>query len=148
MLLSILLLTAGDHGSTFSGGPLVCSAAGVVVRELTRPALLSNVAARSTQLMDGLRAIQKRLAADSSRSMRITDVRGVGLLVGCELNGPIAGVVSAATDRGLMLISAGENVLRLCPPLVISEKEMDFALQTLEDAILAADSKSAQATKP
>ena len=97
--------------------------------------------------MDGLRAIQKRLA-DKNSSLRITDVRGLGLLVGCELNGPIAGVVSAATDRGLMLISAGENVLRLCPPLVITEKEMDFALQTLEEAILAADSKSAQATKP
>lgn len=123
----------------------MCSAAGVVVRELTRPALLSNVAARSTQLMDGLRQIQKRLE-DKKRAMRITDVRGVGLLVGCELNGPIAGIVAAATDRGLMLISAGENVLRLCPPLVISEQEMDFALQTLEDAILAAD--SAQANKP
>ena len=56
-------VAAGDHGSTFSGGPLICSAASVVVRELTRPDLLANVQARSQQLMDGLKQIQRKTKA-------------------------------------------------------------------------------------
>jgi acetylornithine/N-succinyldiaminopimelate aminotransferase len=67
--------------------------------------------------------------------VRITDVRGLGLLVGVELSVPVSSVISAATQRGLMLISAGENVLRLCPPLIIDEVQMKWALEKMEDAI-------------
>jgi len=130
-------LQPGDHGSTFSGGPLVTAAAQVVVRELTSEAVLRNVAARSTQLMDGLRALARRLDSEGS-SLRIKDVRGLGLLIGVELSAPVAPVVAAAAERGLMLISAGENVLRLCPPLVIKEEEVDFALQQIAEAIRTA----------
>ena len=78
----------------------------------------------------------------------MVDVRGVGLLVGLELNVPIADVVSAATARGLMLISAGESIIRICPPLVISEAEIDFALNALHDSINDAEKKlAATATK-
>lgn len=127
-------LTPGDHGSTFSGGPLVCAAAQVVVRELTSEQVLRNVNARSEQLLGGLRSLARQLESAGS-SVRITDVRGLGLLVGVELSCPVAPVVAAAGERGLMLISAGENVLRLCPPLVIKEDEVDFALQQIADAI-------------
>lgn len=67
-------LVPGDHGSTFSGGPMICAAASVVVDELTKPALLANVQARSQQLMDGLRQMQKKRAADNNNSTLRMDI--------------------------------------------------------------------------
>ena len=143
-LFSFLLFSspAGDHGSTFSGGPLICAAAEVVVAELSSPKVLSNVRARSEQLMNGLKKIESELTNSGSK-IRITDVRGLGLLVGCELNVPVKEVVAAANDSGLMLINAGENVIRLCPPLIVEEQHIDFALNGIRNAILAGEKKSA-----
>ena len=75
----------------------------------------------------------------------VLDVRGVGLLMGVELSVPIAPVVSAATELGLMLISAGETVLRLCPPLIITQEQIQFALHVIEQAIQHAEDKAAAA---
>jgi len=127
-------LLPGDHGSTFSGGPLVCTGAEVVLDELSQPSLINNVAQRSKQLIDGLQRIRRKLDSSNS-SIRVQDIRGLGLLIGLELNVPIASVVAAASRNGLLLITAGEKVIRLCPPLTINEEEMNFALNHIERAI-------------
>jgi acetylornithine/succinyldiaminopimelate/putrescine aminotransferase len=66
---------------------------------------------------------------------QIVDIRGVGLLVGVEFNRPVASIVSAARENGLLLISAGENVLRLCPPLIITGDQIRTAVAILGNVI-------------
>ncbi|MEO8082411.1 MAG: aspartate aminotransferase family protein [Ardenticatenales bacterium] len=119
----------GEHGSTFAGGPLVCRAAEVVFDRVRDPAFLDGVRARGQHLVDAL------LALDSPH---ITDIRGVGLMVGVEMDVPVKDVIKAARGRGVLLIGAGERVLRLCPPLIVSDAEVDRAVEVIGASIEAA----------
>lgn len=76
-----------------------------------------------------------------SPSVRVSDVRGLGLLVGFELSCPAKDVIAAANESGLMLIGAGDNVIRLCPPLIVEAEHIDFALNGLRNAIQTAAAK-------
>jgi predicted acetylornithine/succinylornithine family transaminase len=116
----------GDHGSTFAAGPLVCSAALVTLRRIAAPSFLAGVEERAAYLQHRLRTLE---------SERIVAVRGAGLLVGVECRGPVAPTVSAARERGLLVINAGENVLRLCPPLIIERHHIDEAMNILADCL-------------
>jgi acetylornithine/N-succinyldiaminopimelate aminotransferase len=73
-------------------------------------------------LLDGLRALRRRIPA-------IKDVRGKGLLVGVELDRPAAGAVAACRDQGLLVLTAGDAVLRMTPPLIVEEADVDRALE-------------------
>src|SRR5262245_1327376 len=106
----------GDHGSTFGGNPVVCAAAGAVCDAIDDD-LLANVRARGEQLRAGLQGLGL--------------VRGAGLLVGVELDGPAQPLVDAALDAGLVCLTSGPNVLRLAPPLVVTEADVDRALEIL-----------------
>ena len=128
-------LLPGDHGSTFSGGALICSAAKVIVAELGKQQTRENVSARSNQLMDGLRKVKKELEGGKS-PLKIVDVRGLGLLVGMELSHPVKDVIAAANKRGLMLISAGDNVIRMCPPLILTAEHVDEAVKVIREAVV------------
>jgi acetylornithine aminotransferase len=108
----------GDHGSTFGGNPVSCAAASAVV-EAVDAELLADVRERGTQLAAGL----ARLPGVS--------VRGRGLLLGAVVGGSAAGVVDAARAEGLLVLSAGEDVVRLAPPLTVSAIEVDAALEIL-----------------
>jgi len=114
----------GTHGSTFGGNPLSCTAALTVLEVLEEESLLENVNARGEQLMQGLKALQSRFPA-------IREVRGQGLLIGAELSVESAPFIADARERGLLVLSAGPNVLRLLPPLNVTEGEVDEALVTL-----------------
>lgn len=116
-------ISPGDHGSTFAGGPLVCAAANVVFDRVNRPEFLAEVAAKGKYLKE--RLWQLPLG-------QIADVRGAGLLVGVELNQPAAPVIARARQNGLILINAGENVLRLAPPLIAARRHIDEAISKLE----------------
>ena len=113
----------GDHGSTFGGNPVACAAACAVV-EAIDDALLENVAARGEQLAAGLR-----------RLPGVLDVRGRGLLLAAVLDRDAGAVVDACRERGLLALTAGADVLRLLPPLVVTEAEVDEALALLADAL-------------
>ena len=113
----------GDHGSTFGGNP-VASAAAVAVCEALDEALLSSV-----QLMGSL------IAAGLERLSGVVEVRGLGLLIGAELDRPAAEVVDACRERGLLVGSAGESVLRLTPPLTIGADDVGSALAVLEEVL-------------
>jgi predicted acetylornithine/succinylornithine family transaminase len=113
----------GDHGSTFGGNP-VASAAACAVVEAIDEELLANVTARGHQLADGLRALPG-----------VGTVRGRGLLVGAVLDRPAGPVVDACRERGLLALTAGIDVLRLLPPLVVSGAEVDEALAIIGEAL-------------
>jgi acetylornithine/N-succinyldiaminopimelate aminotransferase len=111
----------GDHGSTFGGNPVSCAAACAVV-DAVDDALLTNVRAQGDRLAAGLAALPG-----------VSYVRGAGLLLGVDTQKPAAEVVAAALERGLVVLTAGEHVLRLAPPLVVGEGEVDHALTILEE---------------
>ncbi len=113
----------GDHGSTFGGNPVVCAAACAVVEAIDDD-LLENVRVRGEELAAGLAALPG-----------VLEVRGRGLLVGATLDRPVAPVVDACRARGLLVLSAGADVLRLTPPLVVRSSEVEEALAILAAAL-------------
>jgi acetylornithine aminotransferase len=112
----------GDHGSTFGGNPVVCAAA-VAVCDAIDDELLQHVRANGERLRAGLGSLPG-----------VVEVRGAGLLVGAELDGPAQPLVDAALDAGLVCLTSGPNVLRLAPPLVASADDVDRALEILTRA--------------
>ncbi len=116
----------GEHGSTFAGGPFVTNVAQHVVGRIQQPAFLAEVDAKGKLLREMLEELN---------SPHIVEVRGKGLMVGVELDIETAPVIAEANARGLLLVNAGPNVLRLIPPLVISEAEIAFAVQTIGEIL-------------
>jgi len=123
-------LGPGTHASTFGGTPFVASVALATLTTLLEEKLPERAARMGRRLMDGLRGLQ-------SRHPSLGEVRGRGLLIGVELARPAAPLVAACRDQGLLVHSAGEQVLRLAPPLIVDEAACDSALATL-DRVLGA----------
>jgi acetylornithine aminotransferase len=125
----------GDHASTFGGNPLVCAAALTVLQTLEQEAVLSNVIARGEQLRKHLRAIALH------HPDLFTEVRGWGLINGLQLHSEqeltSIDIVKSAIAEGLLVAPAGAKVLRFVPPLIVSESEVESAMEKLENAIAA-----------
>lgn len=123
----------GEHASTFGGNPFVCGVALAVCQTLEKENILQNVEARGAQLRDGLNAIAAKYPHV------ISEVRGWGLINGMELQADIqitaADIVQVAIEQGLLLVPAGPKVVRFVPPLIVTEAEINLALQAVEQAI-------------
>lgn len=118
-------LHVGDHGSTFGGNPVAAAASMVVLDALTSEGFLLDVAKRGAFLARGLKKLQRRFP-------QIKEVRGLGLMLGVELQGEAAPVVKALREKGVLATKAGDKVLRLLPPLVIKRAEIKEFLAALE----------------
>jgi predicted acetylornithine/succinylornithine family transaminase len=121
-------LKPGDHATTFGGGPLVASVAREVVRTIAEPGFLAAVRERG----EALGAALARLRAASSK---VVAVRGRGLMWGLELVEPAAPYVSAARERGLLVCTAGAQVIRLVPPLVVTREELERGVAILGEVL-------------
>ncbi|MEH2151745.1 aspartate aminotransferase family protein [Nostoc sp.] len=123
----------GEHASTFGGNPFVCGVALSVCQTLEQENILQNVQDRGEQLRSGLRAIAAKYP------QHISEVRGWGLINGLELRADIgltaADVVNAAIKEGVLLVPAGPKVVRFVPPLIVTEAEVNTALQAVDQAI-------------
>jgi len=117
--------TPGTHGSTFGGNPLVTAAAVATVRAIMEEGILNRTCEMGEYLMGELEALKHKFPA------LIKEVRGIGLMVGVELEVPGGEIVKTALDRGLLLNCAQEKVLRFVPPLIVGKKEVDEMLATL-----------------
>ena len=127
-------LSVGTHGSTFGGNPVAAAAARVAVRLAGSDELLANVARQG----DAFRLFLNRI---NSELGLFSDVRGRGLLIGAELGEAYAGkagaLVDACADEGVIVLVAGASVLRLLPPLNISDEDVSDATQRMERAFRA-----------
>lgn len=108
----------GDHATTFGGGPLVSTVALAVLETIGQPDFLADVKRKGDLLKQAL-----------------PGARGVGLMLGIELEEPAAPYVQAAFEKGLLICTAGENVIRLLPPLVISDDEIVEAVEILREVM-------------
>ena len=121
-------LTPGAHGSTFGGNPVACAAAVASVKALVDPALLENVRRVGAHFRARLEAI---------RGAGIRDVRGMGLMLGAELDRPGAPIVERCLRDGLLINCTADRVLRFLPPLVITAAQVDEGFAILERALAA-----------
>ncbi len=119
----------GTHASTFGGNPIATTAAKVILEALDTGDLLAHVNHVSEHLKAGLEQL-------SSKYESIIDVRGLGLMMAIEMSEPVAPIVMAAMDKGLLLINSGTHVIRFVPPLTIEIEEIDAMLSIL-DSLLA-----------
>jgi acetylornithine/N-succinyldiaminopimelate aminotransferase len=119
------VLGPGDHGSTFAGGPLVATAALAALEVTDDPELLARV-----------RHLGERLQAGMESLPHVLSVRGRGLMLACELDLPAPDLVRRAlSEQRLILNATGPTTLRLLPPLIVSQEEIDFALERLAAAL-------------
>jgi acetylornithine/N-succinyldiaminopimelate aminotransferase len=123
-------LKPGTHGTTFGGNPLACAAGNAVLDVIMAPGFLEEVQRKG----DKLRAELDRLAREFPQVYE--DARGMGLLQGLKCVLPQGEVQAACVAEGLMAITAGENVLRLAPPLVVTDADLDEAMAMLRRATL------------
>jgi acetylornithine/N-succinyldiaminopimelate aminotransferase len=115
-------ISAGDHGSTFAGGPLVTSVAKHVMERVSQPQFLAHVREVGEYLQDRLSEINSPL---------IVEVRGRGLMVGLEMSVDVSAIVKQGYEHGLMLVNAGTNVIRFVPPLIVEKSDVDFLIEKL-----------------
>jgi predicted acetylornithine/succinylornithine family transaminase len=121
-------LQPGDHGTTFGGGPLVAAAALAACRRIGDPAFLAEVARKAHLLANWLGAL-------ALRNPGVREVRGAGMIWGVEVEGAAADVVARALDAGLLLCTAGTNVVRILPPLVASDDELRRGIDLLDEVL-------------
>ncbi len=123
-------LTPGTHGSTFGGNPLAAACACAVLDVLIEDGVLDHGRRMGETLAAQLEAMASRLGPD-----RIVETRGAGLLRAIELTGPVGPVVDRCRREGVLVITAGEKILRLAPPLTIEQSELSEGLSVIEKAI-------------
>jgi acetylornithine/N-succinyldiaminopimelate aminotransferase len=122
------LFTAGSHGSTFGGNPLACSAALAVLETLDSENLIDQVEQKGAAISAGF---SKRLAGNP----HVVDIRHKGLMIGIELDAPCAELVKSALEQGLLINVTSEKTIRLLPPLIIDDQQINQLVETLSALI-------------
>lgn len=118
----------GDHASTFGGNPLACAAGKVVLNKLLKDGVLENVKTQGTYFKDKLYQLKEKYEI-------ISDVRGYGLMLGIELSCSVKTIIEKCMEKGLLLLNAGEKVIRFLPPLIVAKDEIDKGLEVLDEVI-------------
>ena len=132
-------MTAGTHGSTYGGNPLGCAVGCAVMDEVTAPGFLESVNAKAGLFRQKLEG----LVADHPEVFE--SVRGSGLMLGLKCKAPNTDIVAAGYDNLVLTVPAADNVIRILPPLTISEEEIAEAVTRLDAAASAVESASAAA---
>jgi acetylornithine/N-succinyldiaminopimelate aminotransferase len=132
---------AGDHGTTFGGGPLACRLSLEFMEELSEGALMNYVIETGEFFRGALRQMQER------RPQIIKEVRGLGLMVGAECFFPTKNVPAKMLERGFLMNSTNETTLRFLPPYVITRDEISALLAALEEVIVEEANAAAQSAE-
>lgn len=119
------VLEPGDHGSTFGGNPLACKAGNIVLGIVAEAQFLNAVITVSEYLTKSLKALNDKMPY-------LVDIRGSGLMLGIETTLKSSDIIEKAIEENLLLIGAGENTVRIIPPLIISNAEVDLFMEKFE----------------
>lgn len=122
------VFVSGDHASTFGGNPLATKAAEIVLKELMQTSLLEHVEEMGHYLTEQLTVIKEAFHI-------VKDVRGIGLMQGIEVDGNPRDIVNSCIEKGMLVVSAGTNVVRFVPPLVITKEHIDEAMGILKQTL-------------
>ena len=118
----------GSHGSTFSGNPLVCRVALTVIDELEKGKLANRAAKLGERLLAKLKEALGQVAG-------VKDIRGRGLMLAIELDRPCKELLQMALDQGILINVTAENVVRLLPPLILTDDEADLLVRELASIV-------------
>ena len=116
----------GDHGTTFGGNPVACSGALVVLDKICNENMLNEIKEKGEYLIQLLKDVNSPL---------IKDIRGKGLMIGIEVDATPAEIQKKALEKGLLVLTAGKNVIRLLPPLVITKEEIKTGIEILKEVL-------------
>jgi len=122
------VIKKGEHSSTFGGNPLACAAGTATLQALTQDGLVENAKNMGEKFLRGLNDLK-------SKHKIIREVRGKGLMIGVELKFEVKDILMEGIKKGLLLLYSGRNILRLLPPLVISDKDVTKSLQILDELL-------------
>ena len=120
------VIKKGEHSSTFGGNPLACAAGTAAITAITQDGLIANSEKMGLLLMQGLKELEKK------HENLIREVRGKGLMIGVELKFEVKDILLDGIKHGLLLLYSGRNILRLLPPLVITEQDVTKTLEILD----------------
>ena len=118
----------GSHASTFGGNPLAMAAAKATLDEMIEDGFMENVERTGQYFMQGLSVLRQKYAG-------IKDIRGKGLIIGLEMAGDVADIINGCMKKGLLVATAGPNVIRFVPPLIITKEDIDQALDILDNVL-------------
>ena len=121
-------LAPGDHGSTYGGNPLATAAVCEVLRQFEEKDLVGHVKELSPYMTEKLEELK-------AKNSHIKEVRGEGFMRGIELDMPAGDLVKDAQKEGLLVITAGSNIIRIVPPLVFEKKDIDEMCSVLEKVL-------------
>lgn len=121
-------LTSGDHGTTYGGNPLACTAISQVIDLFEQQNILENVEKTGAYLYETLENI-------AAKHEYVKEHRGIGLMQGLECNGPVGEIIQRAIQKGLLLINAGPNIIRFIPPLIAGREDVDAMAKILDECL-------------
>ena len=122
------VMKKGEHSSTFGGNPLSCSAGTATIQALTQDGLINNAEKMGEKFRQGLEQLK-------SKHSIIREVRGKGLMIGIELKFEVKDILLEGIEKGVLLLYSGRNILRLLPPLVITEDHITKTLEILDELL-------------
>jgi len=122
------VFTPGSHGSTFGGNPLACAAALATLEAIEEEKLLDNARERGEAIRAGLRSVLNGVHG-------VVDIRGEGMMIGIELDRPCGELVAVARDAGVLINVTADTVIRLVPPLIYGEAEVDALVAAVSDIV-------------
>jgi acetylornithine/LysW-gamma-L-lysine aminotransferase len=126
-------MSKGEHSSTFGGNPLSCAAGIAALKALTEDGLIENSEKMGKIFREGLEKLKEKHTI-------IREVRGIGLMIGVEMKFEVKDILMALIKKGVLMLYSGRNILRILPPLVISEDDIRKVLDTL-DTVLTEEEK-------
>ena len=122
------VMNKGEHSSTFGGNPLSCSAGTATIQALTQDGLIDNAEKMGQKFRQGLDTLK-------SKHNIIREVRGKGLMIGIELKFEVKDIILEGIKKGVLLLYSGRNILRLLPPLVITDDDVTNSLKILDELL-------------
>ncbi|NND85750.1 MAG: acetylornithine/succinylornithine family transaminase [Nitrosopumilus sp.] len=128
------VISKGEHSSTFGGNPLSCAAGIAALKALTEDGLIENSEKMGKIFRDGLEKLKEK-------HTMIREIRGKGLMIGIEMKFEVKDILMGLIDKGVLMLYSGRNILRVLPPLIISEEDITKVLHALDSILTKEEQK-------